>query len=342
MIKKLPSGRWQVDIQPGGRGQKRVRKSFKSKPEAIRFERWALSQHDSGTLGPHLKKDKRHLSDLVQTWYQAHGKFLRDGERRHRHLKRMVTAMGDPLGSQFTANAFTAYRAIRIDKGRSPKTCNNELGYLNAVFNELHRTGQINYQNPLKHVRPISIPEREMGYLEVEQIKQILQEIQERSKNPHVLLVTRLSLETGARWSEAEGLTLARLKPYRVTYDQTKSGKKRSVPISKSFYEELKEHLEEWGSFGTSTISAFRRAVDRTGIQLPEGQCAHILRHTFASHFMMNGGNILALQKILGHSSITMTMRYAHLAPDHLEEAITLNPMRGVDGSLTLEEKTEG
>ncbi len=51
-----------------------------------------------------------------------------------------------------------------------------------------------------------------------------------------------------------------------------------------------------------------------------------MLRHTFASHFIMNGGNILVLQKILGHSSLTMTLRYAHLAPDHLQEAITLGP----------------
>ncbi len=40
---------------------------------------------------------------------------------------------------------------------------------------------------------------------------------------------------------------------------------------------------------------------------------------------MMNGGNILVLQQILGHQS--MTMRYAHFAPDHLEEAIKLNPL---------------
>lgn len=53
----------------------------------------------------------------------------------------------------------------------------------------------------------------------------------------------------------------------------------------------------------------------------------HVLRHTFASHFMMGGGNILALQKILGHSSLTMTMRYAHLAPDHLQAAAELNPL---------------
>ena len=51
------------------------------------------------------------------------------------------------------------------------------------------------------------------------------------------------------------------------------------------------------------------------------------MRHTFASHFIINGGNILALQKILGHSSLTMTMRYAHLSPEHLLEARQLNPL---------------
>ena len=44
----------------------------------------------------------------------------------------------------------------------------------------------------------------------------------------------------------------------------------------------------------------------------------HLLRHTFGSHFVMAGGNILALQKILGHSDVKMTLIYAHLAPDFL------------------------
>lgn len=46
---------------------------------------------------------------------------------------------------------------------------------------------------------------------------------------------------------------------------------------------------------------------------------------------MMNGGNILTLQKILGHTSLTMTMRYAHLSPDHLQDAVRLNPLRTLD-----------
>ena len=76
-----------------------------------------------------------------------------------------------------------------------------------------------------------------------------------------------------------------------------------------------------------SSSAAFRSAIGRCGIQLPDGQLTHVLRHTFASHFMMNGGNILTLQRILGHSNLTMTMKYAHLAPEHLQEAVKLNPI---------------
>ena len=48
----------------------------------------------------------------------------------------------------------------------------------------------------------------------------------------------------------------------------------------------------------------------------------HGLRHTFASHFIMSGGNILTLQKLLGHSSVAVTMKYAHLAPDFMKEEV--------------------
>jgi len=44
------------------------------------------------------------------------------------------------------------------------------------------------------------------------------------------------------------------------------------------------------------------------------------MRHTFASHFMMKGGNILTLQRVLGHSTLAMTLRYAHLAPDFMKD----------------------
>jgi len=81
------------------------------------------------------------------------------------------------------------------------------------------------------------------------------------------------------------------------------------------------------GRLFKNCYGAFRSALERTDIELPPGQLTHVLRHTFASHFMMNGGNILVLQRVLGHTDIKMTMRYSHFAPEHLEEAFRLNPL---------------
>lgn len=78
-----------------------------------------------------------------------------------------------------------------------------------------------------------------------------------------------------------------------------------------------------------STSNIYPYAVKISGVNLPSGQKTHMLRHTFASPYMMNGGNILTLQRVLGHASLNMTMRYAHLAPDHLLYVLMLGPIRG-------------
>ncbi|MNT76632.1 Tyrosine recombinase XerD [compost metagenome] len=72
-----------------------------------------------------------------------------------------------------------------------------------------------------------------------------------------------------------------------------------------------------------------RQVLREVKPDLPQGQASHVLRHTFATHFMANGGNIITLQRILGHANIQQTMTYAHFAPDYLQDAITFNPLRG-------------
>ncbi|WP_321893041.1 tyrosine-type recombinase/integrase [Paraburkholderia tropica] len=119
-----------------------------------------------------------------------------------------------------------------------------------------------------------------------------------------------------------------------IQFVKTKSSKARAVPIRSSLAKDLHAHFRTHGEderiFGTAW-SAFREALQRAKIVLPKGQLTHVLRHTFASHFMMNGGNILSLQRALGHHSLTMTMRYAHLSPDHLAETRHLNPLAHVE-----------
>ncbi|WP_412104985.1 tyrosine-type recombinase/integrase [Vibrio barjaei] len=70
-----------------------------------------------------------------------------------------------------------------------------------------------------------------------------------------------------------------------------------------------------------------RLILIRLGFDLPKNQKSHILRHSFTSHFLMNGGNILILQKIFGHSDIKQMLDYAHLAPDFLQDAVKMNPL---------------
>lgn len=97
------------------------------------------------------------------------------------------------------------------------------------------------------------------------------------------------------------------------------------MPISAELEARIILHWREHGQ-PNSAITAFRRALARTTIKLPKRQAAHAPRHTFASHFIQNGGNIVTLQRILGHSSLAMTMRYAQLSPDHLLDAVTFGP----------------
>ncbi|MBZ0095444.1 MAG: tyrosine-type recombinase/integrase [Sulfuricella sp.] len=219
---------------------------------------------------------------------------------------------------------FTEYRAQRLKDGISANNLNREHAYLRAVFNELQRLEFWKGENPLAKVRQFKISERELSYLTLDQIDVLLKTLEQ---NRDAWLITAICLSAGARWSEAEGLKATQVRDGKVHFSETKSGKNRSVPIMAHLEAELQEIKTTTGRLFKPSYSAFRDAVEVAGLKLPRGQLTHVLRHTFASHFMMNGGNILVLQKLLGHSSLTMTMRYAHLAPDHLQEAISLNPL---------------
>ncbi|GGY83539.1 phage integrase [Marinobacter zhanjiangensis] len=320
MIKKLPSGKWQVDLQPGGRGQKRIRKSFPSRAEAARFERWLLTKHQAGEdWNPN--RDTRTLLDLVKQWYVHHGHALKDGEGRKKKLEAIAIRLGNPRAGRFTAGDFAAYRLVRVDSGTSENTLNHEQAYLSAVYNELIRQGHWKGRNPLEKLRRFKLDEQELAFLDQEQIQELLEQCRQ-SSNSSVYHVVRLALATGARWSEAESVTRSSFTPHRVTYGSTKSGKNRSVPLDKRLYDELIQEVPF-----QSCYSAFRSAVDRADIKLPRGQLTHICRHTFASHFVMNGGHILTLQKVLGHSDLKLTMRYAHLAPNYLNDVVIYNPL---------------
>lgn len=326
-IEQLPDGRWKVDVEPI-KG-KRFRKTLKTKAEAQRFEATCRAKVIDAPDWSPKPKDKRRLSELVKLWFDLHGASLSDGIRRKAILDEAAAALGDHKAIGIDGAAIAAVRASWLAAGVSAKTTNNRLGYLKAVYNNLHALGVIDYPCPFAKLKPVKLQERPLSYLSLDQIGEALKALDDRAEtSPHPPMIARICLATGARWGEAQALTPERIGSGVITFANTKSKRVWSVPISADLAKRLRDHWRQHGPF-TQCMLTFSRVLETTSIRLPAGQATHVLRHTFASHFVMRGGNILVLQKILGHSSLTMTMRYAHLAPNHLQEALMLNPLDG-------------
>jgi len=162
------------------------------------------------------------------------------------------------------------------------------------------------------------------------------------SEKVYVLYAT--AIYTGLREGELAGLKRdridlsKRLITVQFSYDgPTKSSDLRRVPILDPLLPILRSWLmknpgpfvfpSEAGTMLKDSARIFQevmhRVIDRAGFPkvMRDGRTRryitfHDLRHTFASHWMMNGGDIFRLQKILGHKDPKMTMRYSHLAPD--------------------------
>ncbi|MCL1127510.1 phage integrase [Shewanella surugensis] len=323
---------WLCECYPNGRTGKRIRKKFATKGEAVSFERFTMNEViDKPWLGE--KVDNRRLSEIIQRWHELHGQQLVKPEQRLRKLDMICAGMEDPIASKITVNDFANYRQMRLDgeiadargikQKVKPNTINHEQAYLNAVFSELKRLGEWSHPNPLEAIPLFKIEDTELAFLYPEEIPMVLTECA-NAKYEHLTTIVKICLATGARWSEAESLKGSQVTNNRITFVKTKGKKNRTVPIAQSLANEIPKAR---GQLFRPCRRSFEQAIKRTKLQLPDRQMTHVLRHTFASHFMMNGGNILVLQQILGHSDIKDTMRYAHFSPDHLDDAITKNPI---------------
>ncbi len=147
-----------------------------------------------------------------------------------------------------------------------------------------------------------------MTYLTIDEIRLLIAEY-DKSRAGDLTAIIKIYLATGARWSEVGGLKVNQIRAGKIIYVKINGKKNRAVPITEKLQANLPSSRKAQLLF-KPCYSAFRKAMQRAGIETPAGQLTHVLHHTFASHFMMNGGNILVLQRILGHTDIKVTMRY--------------------------------
>jgi site-specific recombinase XerD len=109
----------------------------------------------------------------VELWHKHHGINLRAGANTHKRLQNLCAALGNPIADQFKSELFAEYRAKRLADGISANNLNREHSYLRAVFNELERLNLWKADNPLAKIRQIKISERELSFLNNEQIKAV-------------------------------------------------------------------------------------------------------------------------------------------------------------------------
>ncbi|EOU7304401.1 TPA: tyrosine-type recombinase/integrase [Citrobacter freundii] len=322
-VSKQDDGKYLADVRPQGRTGKRYRRLFKTRGEALEFERWVMSSQNNKAW---IKKpaDKRPLLDLIELWWKLHGCTLRSGKSMYDKLININRELNNPRACDINMKLFSQYQALRIEKGRKPETINKARWLLSGVFTCLIKTGNFLSDNPMKEIKNLKVNHREMGYLNKEQVRDLLDNLSGDN-----LKMVKLSLATGGRWGEIKNLTRSSVIKYKVTFNKTKNGKSRTVPISPALCEEITEGNSHM-LFPNADYNQVRDTLIMMFPELPEGQAFHVLRHTFASHFMMGGGNILALQKILGHSTINQTMVYAHFAPDYLQDAVRLNVLESI------------
>ncbi len=149
-----------------------------------------------------------------------------------------------------------------------------------------------------------------------------------RSRNPYLAKIVTVALETGLRRGELLDLTWDRVDLSRgvIRLELTKSGRRREVPMRQVVYDILAglPGAREGRVWPDADI---RTAWDNAVIQAKLDDF-HFHDARLPSWFVMRSGSIPALKEILGHATLGMTMRYAHLAPEHLRNEIAKTERR--------------
>ena len=208
------------------------------------------------------------------------------------------------------------------ERGNSNATINRKMAALAKLLRKAHKMGEI-YNLP-EFVRQKERVGR-IRFLEYEEEKRLFAAIQKRCENSFRLCV--FLVDTGCRLGEAIGLTWNDIQDRRVTFWLTKSSRSRTVPLTRRARKASHvPHERLKGPFSMLTQVRFRQIWNEAKIEVGLGAddqvVPHILRHTCASRLVRGGIDIRRVQMWLGHQTLQMTMRYAHLATHDLDSCV--------------------
>ena len=242
----------------------------------------------------------------------------------------------DRIGSlrlvDVTPGLLTQYRDTLAER-RSPATVKRYLALLNHVFSVARREWQWSENNPLEHVGKPKEPPGRVRFLSDEERPRLL-EACIQSRSPDLYPVVLMALSTGARKGEILSLVWSAIDLPRslVTFHYTKNRTRRSVPIAGELGRILAHRAKVRridtalvfsradGLAPTDIRSAWETALRHAGIR---DFRFHDLRHSAASYLAMSWASLTEIAEILGHKTLAMVRRYAHLTDQHTAAVVS-------------------
>ena len=229
------------------------------------------------------------------------------------------------------------------DNGIIAKSINRKLAALSSYFNFLQQSDP-ELNNPVKLIKPLKVPSKLPDYVSETDMKgsKVLESelfLLDTFEGYRDYVILELFYGTGIRLSELIGLQDIDINFTRQSLKVLgKGNKERIIPIHKKLLEILSEYLNKKNNTvfenkttslivtntGDKTYPVFvRRTVVKylKLISTIEKNSPHVLRHTFATHMLNAGADLLAVKELLGHASLASTQIYTHNTMDKLRLA---------------------
>jgi integrase len=333
---------WQIDYyDPQG---KRVMKCFPKKAEAEAYLGKVVAAKKEGRYHDvfDVKKETQDTFNDLAARYTENFRTQKAFRTSKRYLLAMVQEhFGERRLSEITYLDLETYRNRRKAtpaKGGKPRTdasVNREMALVSHMIGKAVEWGMLE-TSPFKKGKRLMFKENNhrLRFLTDSEIEALFKACDDlKTYTPHLRPIVETALFSGMRRGELLSLKWEQIRNGFIYLTETKGGKARQIPINDRLAEVFREvrrgdHLKSpyvfcdlKGRRFYAVKRSFASACRRAGI---EDFRFHDLRHTFASRLVMRGASLKAVQELLGHADMKMTMRYAHLSQEHLRDSVNL------------------
>lgn len=282
---------------------------------------------------------KAFAEEFMSTYAAANNKPSEREAKRSMLDHHLLPALGHKRLDAIGIRDIEALRAKMRGDGLSPKRINNVIGCLNRVLRYAIEADVI---KAMPKVKPLRVPPQKFDFFTFEEYARLIEAVRhDRKALAMVLLAGDGGLRKGEiaaiEWGDidlkSKTLTVRRNAWFRRKeehVDSPKSGRDRTIDLTDRLHDALRAHRHLRGervfcSADNARLTpgvmegVLNHATKKAGLR-----CVgwHVLRHTFCSHLAMTGADTKTIQEFAGHSTLTMTLRYMHLAPGHKREAI--------------------